>query len=248
MPADTRARPGAPRRSPSSWKVPVAVLAVAAVLLATIALVNRGEPAAPVVPSPTGAASVAPQQQGPDLSAAEGRDAADLLADGPVDAPVVLVVFSDYQCPYCARWSEQTLPAMRAHVAAGDLRIEWRDVNAFGPASERGARATHAAARQGALWAYHDALFEGGRTRTEAELSEEALIALAGDLGLQTDRFAADLRSEETAQAIAANQQLAFSLGATSTPVFLLGGRPLVGAQPTEVFEAAFAAALDAAA
>lgn len=184
----------------------------------------------------------------PDLSgAAETRDEEDLLAAGPVDAPVVLVVFSDYQCPFCARWSEQTLPSMMEHVEAGDLRIEWRDVNVFGPASERAARASYAAALQGAFWEYHDALFEGGERRSADELSEEALVALADELGLDTDRFAADLGSEETAEVISANEQLGFDLGATFTPVFILGGQPIVGAQPTEVFEEAFPVALDAA-
>ena len=70
---------------------------------------------------------------------------------------------------------------------------------------------------------------------------------MAGELGLDTEQFAADLGSEETAQVIAANQQFGFDLGATSTPIFILGGQPIVGAQPTEVFQEAFQSALDAA-
>lgn len=156
-------------------------------------------------------------------------------------------MFSDYQCPFCARWSAQTLPAMMEHIDAGNLRIEWREINVFGPASERAARASYAAAVQGALWEYRDALFADGETRSEGELSEESLIALAGELGPDPEQFTADLAAEETAQVIATNQQFGFDLGATSTPVFILGGQPIVGAQPTEVFEDAFQTALDAA-
>lgn len=242
MPTDTKSR------SRSSWLVPVAVLAIAALLIAIIVTLSRGnETSADGSPSGQGAPTEVQNPEQPDLSVAESRDEADLLAAGPVDAPVVLVVFSDYQCPFCARWSEQTLPSMMEHVEAGNLRIEWRDVNVFGPASERAARASYAAALQGAFWEYHDALFAEGRHRTESELSEDALIALAGDLGLDTDQFATDLASEETAEVIAANQQFGLDLGATFTPVFILGGQPIVGAQPTEVFQAAFQAALDAA-
>ena len=55
----------------------------------------------------------------PDLSDAESRDPEDLLADGPVDAPVVLVVFTDYQCPDRARWTHDTLPALQDYVERG---------------------------------------------------------------------------------------------------------------------------------
>lgn len=248
MPTETTRRPKPSNRSRSSWFVPVIVLTVLAALITVIMLVNWSgtSPEDGTSPSGDGAPTEVQNPEQPDLSAAETRDEEDLLAAGPVDAPVVLVVFSDYQCPFCARWSEQTLPSMMEHVEAGDLRIEWRDVNVFGPASERAARASYAAALQGAFWEYHDALFEDGERRSEGDLSEEALIALAGELGMDTDQFAADLGSEETAEVIAANQQFGFDLGATSTPVFILGGQPIVGAQPTEVFEDAFQTALDA--
>ena len=245
MPIESRRRPR------PSWLVPVSVLAVAAVLIAIIVATSRGgdSPASP--PGASASAPGAPTEiqgpQMPDVSQAERRDESDLLAAGPVDAPVVLVVFSDYQCRFCARWSAETLPVLMEHVEAGDLRIEWRDVNIYGPASERAARASYAAARQGAFWEYHDALFAGGELRSESELSDDGLLALAADLGLDTTTFAADMTAEETVQQIAANQQLGIDLGAYSTPMFLMGGQPLVGAQPTQVFLDAFESALAAA-
>ena len=137
---------------------------------------------------------------------------------------------------------------MMEHVETGDLRIEWRDVNVFGPASERAARASYAAALQGAFWEYHDALFAEGEKRSEADLSDDALIALAGDLGLDPERFVTDMESSATVDEIAANAQLGMDLGAHSTPVFLMGGEPLAGAQPSQVFLDAFEQALTAAA
>ncbi len=231
-------------RSGSVWVVPVGVLVIVGILIALVLSLTAPQESA-------GDESTGPivmeNPEGPDLSTAESRDENDLLTAGPADAPVVLVMFSDYQCPFCALWSENTLPAMMEHAENGDLRIEVRDVNVFGPASERAARASYAAALQGSFWEYHHALFAGGHHRTEANLSEEALIALAGDVGLDTEKFTTDLNAPATAEVIAKNQNFGLELGATSTPMFVLGGKPIIGAQPTEVFEDAFQAALESA-
>ena len=157
-----------------------------------------------------------------------------------------MVVFSDYQCQFCARWSTETLPQMMKYAEAGDLRIEWRDVNVFGEASKRGARASYAAALQGKFWEFHDALFEGGKNRPESGLTNESLIALAVELGLDGDQFATDLAAPDTVATIDANAQLGLDLGAYSTPAFVLGGKPIVGAQPSQIFIDAFEQALAA--
>lgn len=188
---------------------------------------------------------LASTQQQPDYSYAERRDPADPFAAGPVDAPVGLVMFSDYQCPFCAQWTQDTLPELMEHAERGDLRIEIRDVNVYGPDSERAARAAVAASAQDAYWEFHDALFDGGSTRTSAELSREGLLSLAGDLGLDRGRFASDMSSPEAAEEIARSEALATEHGAVSTPVFIIGGAPIVGAQPTSVFVEAFDSALD---
>ncbi|MEG3616719.1 DsbA family protein [Isoptericola haloaureus] len=241
------------------WVLPAVVVAVLTlVLLVAVAWSSDGD--APAAPGAgPGTTATAPEDadpgdaptdvQGPaevDTAAVERRDPDDPLTDGPVDAPVVLVVFSDYQCPFCAQWSQETLPEMREHAAAGDLRIEYRDVNVFGEASERAARASYAAALQDEFWTYHEALYPEGETRSEDELSEQALTDLAAELGLDVEQFTRDLGSAGTADAVAANEQLGLDLGAYSTPAFLIGGRPIVGAQPTQVFRDAFDTALAA--
>lgn len=233
------------------WVVPTVVIAAAALLIGFVVGFNRvsGNPADPSAATPSAAAGPT-EVQGPvqpDLTEVERRDESDLLAAGPVDAPVALVVFSDYQCPFCARWSEETLPLMMEQAEAGDLRIEWRDVNVFGDASDRAARASYAAAEQGAFWDYHDALFPDGEPLSQSELRDDALVSLAEELGLDRERFASDLTSEETTRQIAENRQLGLDLGAYSTPAFILGGQPIVGAQPTQVFVDALDSALAAA-
>lgn len=238
-----------PTRRPV-WVVPVLVGIVAAVLLAVSLLGRGGDPgvagAQEVTPTGTPEGPVAevvqPEQEAlPDLAR---RDAADPMAAGPVDAPVSLVVYSDFQCPFCALWTVQTQPAMLERAEAGDLRIEWRDINVFGQESLSAARAAYAAGLQGRYVDYHDALFEDGEKRPAGELDDESLIALAGELGLDTERFAADLASEQVAAGVGANIDEALQLGAFSTPAFLLGGTPILGAQPTEVFVQALEDAL----
>ena len=136
----------------------------------------------------------------PDLSDEEARDPDDLLAEGPVDAPVVLVVFTDYQCPYCAHWTHDTLPTLHDYVERGELRIEWRDVNVYGEDSERAARAALAAAKQDTHDEYHAALFPDGEIRKPQQLSDDALIDLADELGMDPEQFREDMNSDQVAR------------------------------------------------
>ncbi|TDS82945.1 MULTISPECIES: DsbA family protein [Nesterenkonia] len=178
-----------------------------------------------------------PEQE--DMSDIERRDPDDLLSLGPADAPVAMVMFSDAQCPFCATWHEQTLPTMMEYVDAGELRIEWRDVNVFGEASERAARATYAAAMQDEFMEYQGLLFAGGETRPEAGLTEQGLVDLAEQVGLDTAQFQEDMNSPEVSEQIASNAQEGLDIGAYSTPAFIVAGEPIIGAQPTEVFVSA---------
>ncbi|WP_209323733.1 DsbA family protein [Brevibacterium renqingii] len=223
------------------WWIPAAVIAVAIALVAMILLNDRGQDAdSTATPDEPGEPDVVvtevedPEQADVDTSGSDRAD--DPLADGPSDAPVTLVVFSDYQCPFCAAWSQDTLPKMLDYVDSGDLRIEWREVNVFGSASKQAAKAAYAAALQDQHWEFHDALFSDGEPRSPDELTPEALTEVAEQIGLDIDRFTSDMNSEKTAEAVAENEKMGTDLGAFSTPTFLLNGQPYVGAQPTSVF------------
>lgn len=171
----------------------------------------------------------------------------DPLAVGPVDAPVTLIVYSDYQCPFCASWSADTGPVMLEYAAAGDLRIEFRDIVVFGEESQTAARAAYAAGLQDRYLDFHDALFPGGEKLPARGLTEDAMIATAEELGLDVERFTADLGSPEVAAEVQRNVDEAAVIGAFSTPAFLVAGQPILGAQPTDVFVGAVEQALDEA-
>lgn len=162
------------------------------------------------------------------------RDPEDPLALGSAEAPVVMVMFSDYQCPFCGRWTEETLPEMQQFIDDGELRIEFRDVNMYGEDSRRAARASVAAAEQGKFEEYHAQLFPEGQTLTD--YSAEALTDIAVETGMDATQFGADMESEKTTQIVDTNEQLGQELGAFSTPSFIVNDTTIVGAQPANVF------------
>ena len=236
----------------NGWLLPAIVVAVAVCLLAIFTLPmskpdqgasGQGQQATNAAGSEEGQPP-ADVDEPPDLTFVERRDPVDPLTAGDVKAPVGLVVFSDYQCPYCAAWSSDTLPKMMEYAENGDLYIEWRDLNIFGDESERASRAAYAAGLQGKFWEYHKALFHDGKIRSAGELSEEALVALAQELGLGVEKFTADMASGEVESQVRANQRLGIDLGVYSTPAFVVGGKAVMGAQPTQVFIDAVDAAL----
>src|SRR5690625_842136 len=182
---------GSERSSRPSWLVPVVIIVVALLAIGGVYLTRSddSEQAAQEQTSASDGENPAAVEHpdsvaAPDLSSEETRDPDDLVAEGPVDAPVVLVMFTDFQCPYCAQWSEETLPVMREYVDRGELRIEWRDVNVYGDDSERAAKAVVAASVQDQLEAYHDGLFEGGEVRSKGGRGEGAIREKAAELGL----------------------------------------------------------------
>ncbi|MGB3303348.1 MAG: thioredoxin domain-containing protein [Gordonia sp. (in: high G+C Gram-positive bacteria)] len=176
----------------------------------------------------------------------EHRDPEDPMALGDVDAPVGLVVFSDFQCQYCAKWSHETLPELLKYVDDGKLRIEFREMNIFGAESEQAARAAYSAGLQGKLREYHALLFPEGKHRPKNQLNDDALADLASQAGLDVERFKTDYGSRRVLSAIRDKASDGFTAGTVSTPAFILANQPILGAQPTSVFTDKIDSVLDA--
>ncbi|NMR28708.1 DsbA family protein [Crystallibacter degradans] len=177
------------------------------------------------------------------------RIADDPTALGAVDAPVVMVEYSDYRCPFCGLFARDTLPALvKKYVDSGDLRIEWRDLPVFGEESMEAALAGRAAGEQGKFWEFNKAVYDAAPERGHADLNRERLIEFAEQSGVpDMKKFEADLESKQLRQAVTRDAQEAASLGATGTPTFLVNDTPFVGAQPLEAFEQAIDAELNEA-
>src|SRR5690606_9707890 len=111
------------------------------------------------------------------------------------------------------------------YVEDGTLRIEWRDLPMLGPESQTAALAGRAAARQDAFWAFHDTVYADERGVNSGELEREHLLQVAADLGLDLERFEADMDDPATAEAVRTDREWAQSLGITGTPAFLINGQ-----------------------
>ncbi|MBB6173332.1 protein-disulfide isomerase [Nocardiopsis mwathae] len=172
------------------------------------------------------------------------RDADDPMAMGETDAPVVLIAYSDYNCPFCGRWVRDIQPELMPYVEDGDLRIEWREFPYLGDASTTAARAAHAAGRQGRFWEFHDAYYAEDE-KLEGDALQDELDAIAEAIGLDGKRFDDDRESGEAAQAVQRDFDEGVGIGVNGTPAFLINGQPVMGAQPLPVFTQAVDAALD---
>jgi len=151
---------------------------------------------------------------------------------GPPDAPITIIEFSDYECPYCKRWYNEVYLRMREEYA-NEVRVVFRDFPLYSihPNAEPAAVAANCADQQGEYWEFHDRLFAG------EQLDETTYLQYAGELGLNLDEFEACLDSEEQVNEIRGDYEYASGLGVRSTPTFFLNGLPIVGAQPYEVFK-----------
>ncbi|WP_017614013.1 DsbA family protein [Nocardiopsis salina] len=175
------------------------------------------------------------------------RDGEDPAALGDEDAPVVLIGYSDYQCPYCATWVEEVQPELvERYVDSGDLRIEWREFPYMGESSHLLAVGAHAAGEQGAYWDYHDAVYGDQETYKDQDTDTLTgqLTGVAEEQGLDADRFADDLGDEELATAVDEDFSEGQQIGVSGTPAFLINGAPVFGAQPLDVFTDTIDAAL----
>ena len=150
---------------------------------------------------------------------------------GSPSAPVKIIMFSDYQCPYCSS-AEATVDQIR-ETYGDDVVIYFRDFPLSSHQfAQKAAEAAECAGEQGKYWEMHDKLFEN-----QAELTVGDLKQYAADLGLNTDAFDSCLDSG----AMTAEVQKDFSdgqaAGVSGTPTFIINGKVLVGAQPFSSFK-----------
>ena len=151
---------------------------------------------------------------------------------GPVDAPVTIVEFSDFQCPYCQK-SVGVLKELR-RLYGEKIRMVYRDYPGPNhPYAPQAAEAAQCAEEQGKYWEYHDILFDRQTPGKGWDFP-----ALAKELGLQPDTYATCLSTGRYREEVAKDLQDGFTLGITSTPTFFINGRPLVGAKPLAEFQA----------
>lgn len=163
---------------------------------------------------------------------------------GSPDSPLVLVEFSDYQCPFCARFFNNTLPLIKKeYIDTGKLRYVFKDFPLdFHKLAQKASEAAHCAGEEGKYWEMHDLLF-----KNQAKLAEPDLMDHAGKLGLNADAFKKCLADGRFAEGIKKDlEDGRTNSGVTGTPSFVLGkvneggeveGNIIRGARPYEAFK-----------
>ncbi|GEJ55782.1 thioredoxin domain-containing protein [Anaeromyxobacter diazotrophicus] len=157
--------------------------------------------------------------------------AAEGPSKGPASAPVTIVEFSDFECPYCSKAEDTVKQVMKAYD--GKIRLVYRDFPLpFHPHAEKAAEAAQCAADQGKYWEMHEKLFAN-----QQKLEAPALKGYAKDLGLDQAKFDKCLDGGDKAKVVEANKAAGSKVGVTGTPAFFINGYQLTGAQPFEEFK-----------
>jgi protein-disulfide isomerase len=154
--------------------------------------------------------------------------------NGDPNAPVTLVEFGDFNCGYCGRWAQQTLPLIQEkYIKTGKVRMAYVHFPILGADSMTAAEGTECAARQDKFWEYHNIVY----ANIGIGYTPENLTSLARQLKLDSDAFAACLASFSDRKSLEDDIRLAQVMGVRGTPAFLVNGVPLAGAYPYEEFE-----------
>lgn len=231
----------------------VAIAGIAAVLLnPSDGPSNPTAPAQPSAVAPEGETAPAPSAAEADaeaearaawdaqqqkISAVLGTmDRATLVGESPTkgnpDASVILIKFSDFQCPYCAVASSDMKTFMDGHESDVLYVYKHFPLDAIHPEATPAAKAAWAAGQQGQFWLFHNGLFA-----YQDRLGDDLYVELAEKIQLDLEQFNRDRNSEEAAAAVTQDSDLAIELGLRGTPSFLMNDIMIPAGAPLELFE-----------
>jgi protein-disulfide isomerase len=156
---------------------------------------------------------------------------------GRKNAPVTIVEYADFQCPYCGKFARQVEPKIvKRYVESGQVKLVWRDFPYLGQESVNAALAARAAQAQGKFWKYHDLLYSNQGPPNSGSFSDAELITLAKKAHLNVKRFKTDFRGGRYAVPVRRDFAEGQGRGISGTPTFFINGKRLVGAQPFGTF------------
>ncbi|MBX0329428.1 DsbA family protein [Oscillochloris sp. ZM17-4] len=198
------------------------------------AVAMEGRPTLPTLP----AATAAPPPPMPDILKVFDDDPRAL---GSLSAPVTIYEFTDFECPFCKQFVDEARPQLiQQFVDAGVVRLVARDfpLTEIHPSAMLAAMAGRCAADQQMFWPMYETLFSTHRVEWGGvpKRDHDALIELAGRVGLDTTAFASCLDDPATEQAVRDEADAAAKLGVNSTPNFMINGQMIRGALPFSSF------------
>jgi protein-disulfide isomerase len=219
-------------------------------LLATVAAASctRAEPpAAAAHQVSTSAGDVAPLvgDVGSEDSLSARADKARIR--GSASAPVWLVEISDFQCPFCKQWHDESFAKLdQEYVKTGKVRIAYLNfpLTRIHPNAQAAAEAAMCAGVQGKFWELHESLFATQRRWAELKSPTAVFDSLARAAGVDAKRWSTCMTTHATAKIISADRDRSSRAGVESTPTFFVGDRALAGAYPVDTFRVAIDQAL----
>ena len=165
------------------------------------------------------------------ITSFSGEDEKDLDGEpvmGDADAPVTIIAFGDYECPYCKRFHTQTFSQLKiAYIDTGKVRYVARNFPlSFHQYANQAAAASECALQENRFWEYHDLLY------THQDLSQRNLVALAKNVGIDPIKFEKCLGDPVISQKVLEDIRSGERFGVSGTPAFLINGELVSGAQP----------------
>ncbi|HAV75733.1 MAG TPA: hypothetical protein DCX53_00100 [Anaerolineae bacterium] len=156
----------------------------------------------------------------------------DFYGIGPANAPITIVEFSDYQCPFCKRWHDEVYQSL-LNEYPGKIRLVYRHLplTSIHPDAFPAAEAAMCAGEQNAYWQFHEKLFSSDA------LGSSIYSQYAQELGLDMASFDSCVTDRKYQEAVQSDLDFAVNLGVRSTPTFFVNGLAIVGAQPLDVFK-----------
>lgn len=183
---------------------------------------------------------------GGELEAVSGQEleiTADDVVLGDLSAPVTLIEYSDFQCPFCGRFFSQTEPLIKEnYIQSGKVKFIYRHFAFLGPESVAAAKAVECAKEQGKFWQYHDEIFkEEIRDGQEhnGNLNRDFFLAAAKKLGLDSPKFTSCLDENKYSDKVENDYLVAQKIGVQATPTTFVNSRKVEGALPYAQFKAA---------
>lgn len=216
------------------FSVPVAIIIAAIIIGGTVLYTNRD-----VQPGQPGTARVAPSGAAPAAPTVKLSVTEEDHIRGNIAAPVTIIEFSDFQCPYCARFH----PTVKQILEDYPDKVRWVykhfPLDSIHPQARPSAEASECAAEQGKFWEFADGLLEN-QSRLSASFYEE----LAGELGLNSGQFEECVSSRKYKDRVQADSKEGEKAGVRGTPGGFVNGKELGGAVPYSYLKAAVEEAL----
>ncbi len=227
--------------------LPVSILIAGVMISGSIVYMVYNKNTAPAGGDNSGVAAI-----GANVGAANAGDVSKLgsrdVILGDKNAPVTIIEYSDYQCPFCAKFFQETEPLLTAnYVKTGKARLIFRNFQFLGPESAAAAASAECAKDQSKFWVYHDALYAAEAAdgkENNGNLTGDLFVKLAADVGMDTNAFTDCINSGKYVNQIAKDATDAQAVGVDSTPTVFINGQQFRGALPYQQFADAVDAAL----